>query len=163
MTTFRDKTALVAASRSSGSVFLQRDGGTSGSSSSSFSSSPGLLSQFMMTPGLSRVRPHGGFGIFVTNKPLTIGPNFTSVCFLSAPPPAILQTLPECHSRRLTDQTSSCTSAPVHRYDWPSGRRVRTSGTALLLCCAETPGSQATTHWSPRPSLATSCMPCRPA
>lgn len=75
---------------------------------------------------------------------------------------ANLQTLSECHLRRLTGQTSSCTSAPVDRCDWPSGRRVRTSGTVLPLCYAETPGSKASTRWSPRPSLVTSCMPCRP-
>ncbi|GLD55777.1 otogelin-like protein [Lates japonicus] len=48
--TFRDRTTLLAASRSSGSVFLQRGNLTTTSTS--------VLSQFMMTPGLSRARPH---------------------------------------------------------------------------------------------------------
>ncbi|XP_067347301.1 otogelin [Channa argus] len=46
--TFRDR-MLLAASRSTGSVFLQRG---------NLSSSTGILSEFMMTPGLSRARPH---------------------------------------------------------------------------------------------------------
>ncbi|XP_044072365.1 otogelin isoform X2 [Siniperca chuatsi] len=49
--TFRDRTTLLAASRSSGSVFLQRG-------NLSATAGPGVLSQFMMTPGLSRARPH---------------------------------------------------------------------------------------------------------
>uniref|UniRef100_A0A8C4HK69 Otogelin n=1 Tax=Dicentrarchus labrax TaxID=13489 RepID=A0A8C4HK69_DICLA len=49
--TFRDRTTLLAASRSSGSVFLQRG-------NLSTTAAPGVLSQFMMTPGLSRARPH---------------------------------------------------------------------------------------------------------
>uniref|UniRef100_UPI0037E7A0E4 otogelin n=1 Tax=Semicossyphus pulcher TaxID=241346 RepID=UPI0037E7A0E4 len=48
LNTFRDRTAWLAANRSSGLVFLQRGD----------LSDPGLLSQFMMTPGLSRARPH---------------------------------------------------------------------------------------------------------
>uniref|UniRef100_A0A3Q1ET69 Otogelin n=1 Tax=Acanthochromis polyacanthus TaxID=80966 RepID=A0A3Q1ET69_9TELE len=48
---FRDRTALLAASRSGGSVFLQR-------SNISSTAASGILSQFMMTPGLSRARPH---------------------------------------------------------------------------------------------------------
>ncbi|XP_070687646.1 otogelin [Pempheris klunzingeri] len=48
---FRDRTTLLAASSSSGSVFLQR-GNLSGTPT------PGVLAQFMMTPGLSRARPH---------------------------------------------------------------------------------------------------------
>ncbi|KAM9861152.1 otogelin [Aulostomus maculatus] len=46
---FMDRTALLAASRSSGSVFVQRG---------NLSDAAGFLSQFMMTPGLSRARPH---------------------------------------------------------------------------------------------------------
>ncbi|XP_030582086.1 otogelin [Archocentrus centrarchus] len=49
--TFRDRTALLAASKSSGFVFLQRG-------NISTTDTPGVLSQFMMTPGLSRARPH---------------------------------------------------------------------------------------------------------
>ncbi|XP_049903117.1 otogelin [Epinephelus moara] len=49
--TFRDRTTLLAASRSSGSVFLQRG-------NLSVYAAPRVLSQFMMTPGLSRARPH---------------------------------------------------------------------------------------------------------
>ncbi|XP_076584321.1 otogelin [Chaetodon auriga] len=49
--TFRDRTMLLAASRSSGSVFLLRG-------NLSTTAAPGVLSQFMMTPGLSRARPH---------------------------------------------------------------------------------------------------------
>ncbi|XP_045889176.1 otogelin [Micropterus dolomieu] len=49
--TFRDRTMLLAASKSSGSVFLQRG-------NLSATADPGVLSQFMMTPGLSRARPH---------------------------------------------------------------------------------------------------------
>nr|XP_046255016.1 otogelin [Scatophagus argus] len=49
--TFRDRTALLAASRSGGFVFLQR-----GNLSATVAS--GVVSQFMMTPGLSRARPH---------------------------------------------------------------------------------------------------------
>ncbi|XP_074480146.1 otogelin [Sebastes fasciatus] len=49
--TFRDGTMLLAASRSSGSVFLQRG-------NLSVPAAPGVFSQFMMTPGLSRARPH---------------------------------------------------------------------------------------------------------
>ncbi|XP_029281180.1 LOW QUALITY PROTEIN: otogelin [Cottoperca gobio] len=48
---FRDETMLLAASSSSGSVFLQRG-------NLSATAAPGVLSQFMMTPGLSRARPH---------------------------------------------------------------------------------------------------------
>ncbi|XP_029702117.1 otogelin [Takifugu rubripes] len=43
---FRDRMTLVAVNGSGGSVFL------------STSTIPGILSQFMMTPGLSRARPH---------------------------------------------------------------------------------------------------------
>ncbi|KAK5915846.1 hypothetical protein CesoFtcFv8_001402 [Champsocephalus esox] len=50
--TFRDRTTLLAASRTSGSLFLQKG------SLSTFTPNPGVLSQFMMTPGLSRARPH---------------------------------------------------------------------------------------------------------
>ncbi|XP_062290720.1 otogelin [Scomber scombrus] len=46
---FRDRTSLLAATRSSGSVFVQRG---------NLSTAAGSLSQFMMTPGLSRARPH---------------------------------------------------------------------------------------------------------
>ncbi|XP_040899174.1 otogelin [Toxotes jaculatrix] len=46
---FRDRTTLLAASRSSGSVFLLRGNLTTTTT---------ILSQFMMTPGLSRARPH---------------------------------------------------------------------------------------------------------
>ncbi|XP_041636331.1 otogelin [Cheilinus undulatus] len=49
--TFRDRTAWLAASRSSGLIFLQR-GNLSDITASR------VLSQFMMTPGLSRARPH---------------------------------------------------------------------------------------------------------
>ncbi|XP_072237255.1 otogelin [Leuresthes tenuis] len=49
--TFRDRTTLLAASRSSGFVLLQR-------ANISATAGPGILSQFMMTPGLSRARPH---------------------------------------------------------------------------------------------------------
>ncbi|KAF3833060.1 hypothetical protein F7725_026725 [Dissostichus mawsoni] len=49
---FRDRTTLLAASRTSGSLFLQKG------SLSTFTPTPGVLSQFMMTPGLSRARPH---------------------------------------------------------------------------------------------------------
>ncbi|KAM4744336.1 otogelin [Anableps anableps] len=49
--TFRDQATLLAASRSSGFVFLQRV-------NTSTSATPGILSEFMMTPGLSRARPH---------------------------------------------------------------------------------------------------------
>ncbi|XP_060900124.1 otogelin [Labrus mixtus] len=49
--TFRDRTTWLAASRSSGLVFLQR-GNLSDITASR------VLSQFMMTPGLSRARPH---------------------------------------------------------------------------------------------------------
>ncbi|XP_030269310.1 otogelin [Sparus aurata] len=49
--TFRDRTTLLAASSSSGSVFLQRG-------NLSATATPRVLSQFMMTPGLSRARPH---------------------------------------------------------------------------------------------------------
>ncbi|XP_041843884.1 otogelin [Melanotaenia boesemani] len=48
--TFRAPTTVLAASRSTGFVFLQR---------SNISTTSGILSQFMMTPGLSRARPHG--------------------------------------------------------------------------------------------------------
>lgn len=58
--TFRDRTTLLAASRSSGSVFLQRGNLTTTSTS--------VLSQFMMTPGLSRARPHGEFILFTHAK-----------------------------------------------------------------------------------------------
>ncbi|XP_076003159.1 otogelin [Genypterus blacodes] len=44
----RDQTSLLTASRSSGSVFLQSDPGAAA----------GVFTQFMMTPGLSRSRPH---------------------------------------------------------------------------------------------------------
>ncbi|XP_071345644.1 otogelin isoform X1 [Trachinotus anak] len=47
--TFRDQTTVLAASRSSGSVFLQQV---------NLTTATGILSQFMMTPGLSRARPH---------------------------------------------------------------------------------------------------------
>ncbi|KAM9408251.1 otogelin [Pholidichthys leucotaenia] len=46
--TFRDRMALLAAGRSGGSVFLQRGD----------MDATGILSQFMMTPGLSRAHPH---------------------------------------------------------------------------------------------------------
>uniref|UniRef100_A0A3Q2T3Y8 Otogelin n=1 Tax=Fundulus heteroclitus TaxID=8078 RepID=A0A3Q2T3Y8_FUNHE len=49
--TFRDQTTLVSASGSSGFVFLQRF-------NSSADAAPGIFSEFMMTPGLSRARPH---------------------------------------------------------------------------------------------------------
>ncbi|XP_035991595.1 LOW QUALITY PROTEIN: otogelin [Fundulus heteroclitus] len=49
--TFRDQTTLVSASGSSGFVFLQRV-------NSSADAAPGIFSEFMMTPGLSRARPH---------------------------------------------------------------------------------------------------------
>ncbi|XP_032416717.1 otogelin [Xiphophorus hellerii] len=49
--TFWDQTSLLAASRSSGFVFLQRV-------NTSVGAAPGILSEFMMTPGLSRARPH---------------------------------------------------------------------------------------------------------
>ncbi|KAM3625541.1 uncharacterized protein V6R79_013741 [Siganus canaliculatus] len=51
LTTFRDPTWLVAASRTSGTAFLQRGDRSSITPS-------GVLSHFMMTPGLSRARPH---------------------------------------------------------------------------------------------------------
>ncbi|XP_034536187.1 otogelin [Notolabrus celidotus] len=51
LTTFRDKTAWLAASRSSGLVFLQKG-------NLSDITAPRALSEFMMTPGLSRARPH---------------------------------------------------------------------------------------------------------
>ncbi|XP_068431508.1 otogelin [Clinocottus analis] len=51
--TFRDRTTLLAASGSSGSVFLQR-----GNFSAATAAAAGVLLQFMMTPGLSRARPH---------------------------------------------------------------------------------------------------------
>ncbi|XP_068596445.1 otogelin [Brachionichthys hirsutus] len=51
LTPFRDRMALLEASRSSGSVFLQRG-------DLSATTAPGAFSQFMMTPGLSRNRPH---------------------------------------------------------------------------------------------------------
>ncbi|KAM7424628.1 hypothetical protein PAMA_000809 [Pampus argenteus] len=47
--TFRDRTSLLAATRSTGSVFVQRG---------NLSAAAGVLSQFMMTPGLSTARPH---------------------------------------------------------------------------------------------------------
>uniref|UniRef100_A0A3Q4GTW6 Otogelin n=1 Tax=Neolamprologus brichardi TaxID=32507 RepID=A0A3Q4GTW6_NEOBR len=47
--TFRDRTTLLAASKSSGFVFLQRG---------NISDTPDIISLFMMTPGLSRARPH---------------------------------------------------------------------------------------------------------
>ncbi|XP_069021761.1 otogelin [Embiotoca jacksoni] len=50
---FRDQTALLSAGRSSGSVFLQRS-----NISAAAAATPGILSQFMVTPGLSRARPH---------------------------------------------------------------------------------------------------------
>ncbi|XP_024863957.1 otogelin [Kryptolebias marmoratus] len=50
--TFRDQTTLLSASRSSGFVFLQRV------NTSTATTAAGVLSQFMMTPGLSRARPH---------------------------------------------------------------------------------------------------------
>ncbi|XP_055010339.1 LOW QUALITY PROTEIN: otogelin [Boleophthalmus pectinirostris] len=46
---FRDRTSVLASSRSPGSVFLVR---------ANSSESQGFLSKFMMTPGLSRSRPH---------------------------------------------------------------------------------------------------------
>ncbi|XP_044212195.1 otogelin [Thunnus albacares] len=46
---FRDRTSLLAAARSGGSVFVQRG---------NITTAAGFLSQFMMTPGLSRARPH---------------------------------------------------------------------------------------------------------
>ncbi|XP_055085753.1 otogelin [Periophthalmus magnuspinnatus] len=46
---FRDRTSVLASSRSLGSVFLVR---------ANSSESQGFLSKFMMTPGLSRSRPH---------------------------------------------------------------------------------------------------------
>ncbi|XP_077442602.1 otogelin [Stigmatopora argus] len=49
MVPFRDQTSALVANRSSGSVFVKR-GKTS--------DNPGTLSHFMMTPGLSRARPH---------------------------------------------------------------------------------------------------------
>ncbi|XP_037548538.1 otogelin [Nematolebias whitei] len=49
--TFRDQRTLLSASRSSGFVFLQQ-------ANSSTTTAAGILSQFMMTPGLSRTRPH---------------------------------------------------------------------------------------------------------
>ncbi|XP_069382390.1 otogelin isoform X2 [Paralichthys olivaceus] len=51
---FRDRTMLLAASRSGGSVFLQRGNLSTATTTSTTSS----LSLFMMTPGLSRARPH---------------------------------------------------------------------------------------------------------
>ncbi|XP_075934670.1 otogelin [Anarhichas minor] len=51
--TFRDRTTLLAASGSSGSVFLQR-----GNFSTATAAAAGVLLQFMMTPGLSKARPH---------------------------------------------------------------------------------------------------------
>ncbi|XP_053281590.1 otogelin [Pleuronectes platessa] len=54
---FRDRAMLLAASRSGGSVFLQ-SGNLSTTSSTSTTSTTSSLSQFMMTPGLSRARPH---------------------------------------------------------------------------------------------------------
>ncbi|XP_031704638.1 LOW QUALITY PROTEIN: otogelin-like [Anarrhichthys ocellatus] len=51
--TFRDRTTLLAASGSSGSVFLQR-----GNFSTAAAAAAGVLLQFMMTPGLSKARPH---------------------------------------------------------------------------------------------------------
>ncbi|XP_024909406.1 otogelin isoform X2 [Cynoglossus semilaevis] len=48
---FRDQSTVLAASRSSGSVFFQRGNITSSSTSD-------IMSHFMMTPGLSRARPH---------------------------------------------------------------------------------------------------------
>ncbi|XP_054587778.2 otogelin [Nothobranchius furzeri] len=48
--TFREPTTLLAASRSSGFVFLQQV--------NTSAASGGIFSQFMMTPGLSRARPH---------------------------------------------------------------------------------------------------------
>lgn len=53
---FRDRTTLLAASGPGGSVFLQR-GNLS-------STATDILSRFMMTPGLSRARPHGEFVLF---------------------------------------------------------------------------------------------------
>uniref|UniRef100_A0A672GQ44 Otogelin n=1 Tax=Salarias fasciatus TaxID=181472 RepID=A0A672GQ44_SALFA len=49
--TFRDRTTSLAAERSSGSVFLLRGNVSS-------TTAADILSQFMMTPGLSRARPH---------------------------------------------------------------------------------------------------------
>uniref|UniRef100_A0A3Q2CIL9 Otogelin n=1 Tax=Cyprinodon variegatus TaxID=28743 RepID=A0A3Q2CIL9_CYPVA len=49
--TYRDQTTLLAASRSSGFVFLQRV-------NISTNIAAGVLVEFMMTPGLSRTRPH---------------------------------------------------------------------------------------------------------
>ncbi|KAF6733553.1 Otogelin, partial [Oryzias melastigma] len=49
--TLRDGSAVVVASRSSGLVFLQHP-------NASASEAPGVFSQFMMTPGLSRARRH---------------------------------------------------------------------------------------------------------
>ncbi|XP_068171850.1 otogelin [Antennarius striatus] len=51
LTPFRDRLALLMASRSSGLVFLQRG-------DLSTAAALGAFSQFMMTPGLSRTRPH---------------------------------------------------------------------------------------------------------
>ncbi|XP_054472213.1 otogelin [Anoplopoma fimbria] len=51
--TFRDRTTLLAASGSSGSVFLQR-----GNFSAATAAAAGVLLHFMMTPGLSKARPH---------------------------------------------------------------------------------------------------------
>uniref|UniRef100_A0A3P8PA52 Otogelin n=1 Tax=Astatotilapia calliptera TaxID=8154 RepID=A0A3P8PA52_ASTCA len=50
--TFRDRTTLLAASKSSSFVFLQRG---------NISDTPDIISLFMMTPGLSRARPHVSF------------------------------------------------------------------------------------------------------
>ncbi|XP_019211160.1 otogelin isoform X2 [Oreochromis niloticus] len=47
--TFGDRTTLLAASKSSGFVFVQ---------SGNISDTPDIISLFMMTPGLSRARPH---------------------------------------------------------------------------------------------------------
>ncbi|XP_058486191.1 otogelin isoform X3 [Solea solea] len=60
---FRDRSTVLAANRSGGSVFLQRVNMSTSttsiiSSSSSSIISSSILSQFMMTPGLSRARPH---------------------------------------------------------------------------------------------------------
>ncbi|XP_034385700.1 otogelin [Cyclopterus lumpus] len=51
LVTFRDRAALLAASGSSGAVFMQRG-------NFSAAAAAGVLSQFMVTPGLSRARPH---------------------------------------------------------------------------------------------------------
>ncbi|XP_022602720.1 otogelin-like [Seriola dumerili] len=48
---FRDQTTVLVAGRSSGFVFLQQ-------ANLSSTTTTGILSQFMMTPGLSRARPH---------------------------------------------------------------------------------------------------------